>query len=83
MKKEEYIAFISFAIMAFLVWFVVPKDTICNWQVDITYTNGDKETIVVFDSTPPTVSDKGCLYDRHYNTRICGIRSIHISPLEN
>ncbi len=83
MKNEKYIAIITFAILVFAVWFFFPKDTICDWSVDIVYTNGDKETIIIFDSKPPSVGRNGCMYDKYYGTHICGIRSISISPIEN
>lgn len=83
MKKEPYIFIAAFFAIFVFVWFWVPKDTICDWSVDIVYTNGDKETIIIFDSKPPSVGRNGCLYDNYYGTHICGIRSISISPVEN
>jgi hypothetical protein len=73
------IAFISALIYCFIT-LISPSPNVfkSKWEVRITYTTGETETVAVLleTDTQPVVTENGCMWDGLSHSWICGIRKI-------
>lgn len=49
-----------------------------KYKVNITYTTGEVETLIMIQHVPPKIEKNGCLYDYYEKTYICGVRKIYV-----
>lgn len=49
-----------------------------KYEVKITYTTGQKDTLTMISPHHPKVEKTGCLYDYSERTYICGVRKIFV-----
>lgn len=47
-----------------------------KYEVKVTYTTGQRDTITMIQPHHPKVEKNGCLYDYSERTYICGVRKI-------
>ncbi len=85
MNNSDLIGFAIALTVSIAVWFFVltTQEIKCDWDVTITYLNGETEELLFMDSPPPKVEKNGCVYDYYYHTWICGVRHIRRVPRES
>lgn len=62
----------------FFLLFGCSMDTEHTWDVQVTYINGEKDTLQITGISNPRIERGGCMYTRTGRTWICGVRRIVI-----
>lgn len=81
--KDFILVFACSVALGLLIAYLIPKDTVADWEVQVVFQNGDTTHLLLFDQKCPVVEKSGCLYDYYHKSYICGVRSIYVVPVDN
>lgn len=60
------------------VWFGGMQQKTHEYITEITYQTGTSDTLVLRGKEYPRLYDTGCIFDKQFNTYICGVRKIKV-----